>query len=165
VTVLAALVLAAAAAATPPLGVWPSTSGPAASTVDDVEFYVTEPDADYWILAAQPLPKPLANADDAELKRLAALANKLGADAVVLLGELPEKDIPKEMDEALPATGRIGMAVFVTFDCGCDEDGGEGSRHARVPPARQRAGHPRQGTDSGAQGTATAASPPFAPRS
>ena len=112
-TVLAALVLAAAAAATPPLGVWPSTSGPAASTVDDVEFYMTEPDADYWILAIQPLPKPLASADAAELKRLAALARKLGADAVVLLGELPADKIPEDMDKALPATGRIGTtAVF-----------------------------------------------------
>jgi hypothetical protein len=134
---LAALVLAAVAAA-PPLGIWPSSSGAAASTVSDVEFYLTEPESEYWILAIQPLPKPLVKADQAELDRLAKLAGKLGADAVILLGELAEKDIPKDMQESLPATSRIGMAVFVTFDCGCDDDSGEGSRHTRTSLTGQK---------------------------
>jgi hypothetical protein len=134
---LAALVLAAVATA-PSLGIWPSTSGEAASTVEDVEFYLPEPEAEYWILANQPLPKPLVKADDAELKRLAKVAGKLGADAVVLLGELGEKDISRDLQESLPATSRIGMAVFVTFDCGCDDDSGEGSRHTRISLTGQK---------------------------
>jgi hypothetical protein len=142
---LAAIVLAAAAVTSQPLGIWPSSSGPAASTVGEVEFYVTEPESDYWILAVQPLAKPLVKADQAELERLAKVAGSLGADAVVLLGELPESQIPKDMQEALPATGRIGMAVFVTFDCGCDEDGGKEQRHARLPGRRPGAGHKAPG--------------------
>jgi hypothetical protein len=134
---LAAIILAAVATA-PPLGVWPSTSGPAASTVGDVELYVTEPESEYWILAIQPLPKPLVKADTSELERLAKVAGKLGADAVILLGELPEKEIPESMQDSLPAAGRIGMAVFVTFDCGCDDDSGKGSRHTRAPLTRAK---------------------------
>ncbi len=135
---LASLLLAAATAG-PALGVWPSSSGPPAATVKDVEVYVTEPEEDYWILAVQPLPRPLEKAEEAELERLAALARKLGGDAVILLGELQEKNIPEKLDEELPAATRIGTAVFITFDCAC-EDEGKGSRPAIHRP-RHGASH------------------------
>ena len=105
-----------AVAASLPLGVWPAESGAAAVTVRDVEFYVVEPEDDYSILAVQPLVVPLAKAEPTELKRLAALADKLGADGVVLLGEMPERSIPEDPDAPLPTTGRYSAAVFVSFD-------------------------------------------------
>ncbi len=111
---LAATLLAAAAGL--PLGVWPAHTGAAAVTVRGVEFYLAEPEDDYSILAVQPLPAPLPKADVRELQRLAALAGKLGADAVLLLGEMTEKAIPDDPEEPLPTTGRYSVAVFLSFD-------------------------------------------------
>ena len=111
---LAATLLAIAASL--PLGVWPAETGAAAATVHGVEFYLVEPDDDYSIIAVQPLPTPLKKAEPAELDRLAALADKLGADAVLLLGEMPEKAIPSNPDAPLPTSGRYTVAVFLAFD-------------------------------------------------
>ena len=111
---IAAALIAAAAAL--PLGVWPQDTGQAANVVDDVEFYLVEPQDDYSIVAVQAIATPLKKADPAEVKRLAELAKRLGADAVLLLGELTEKAIPKDPDVPLPTTGRYSMAVFLAFD-------------------------------------------------
>jgi hypothetical protein len=128
-----------AVAASLPLGVWPAATGPAAVTVHDVEFYLVDPEDDYSILAVQPLVVPLAKAEPSELKRLAALADRLGADGVVLLGEMPERAIPDDPDAPLPTTGRYSVAVFVTFDRGDEREG-----KPAVPSAlRQRKVKPR----------------------
>ena len=111
---LAATLLAIAASL--PLGVWPAETGAAAATVHGVEFYLVEPDDDYSIVAVQPLATPLKKAEPGELARLAALADKLGADAVLLLGEMPEKAIPSDPDAPLPTSGRYAVAVFLAFD-------------------------------------------------
>jgi hypothetical protein len=148
---LAALVLAAVAVAPPPLAVWPDTTGPAATRVADVDFYLTEPEDDYWIVAIQPLPKTLKQAEEGELKRLAALAVKLGADAVVLLRQIEEGQIPKDVQAPLPASTSIGTAVFVTFDCDCD-DGGGSSRHAHLLPGTG-SGVRHHASRSGGRGT------------
>ena len=111
---LAATLLAAAASL--PLGVWPDTTGAAAATVGGVEFYLVEPEDDYTIVAVQQLTTPLRKAEPAELARLAALADKLGADAVLLLGELPESAIPRDPDAPLPVSGKYAVAVFLAFD-------------------------------------------------
>ncbi len=84
---LAAALLAVAASL--PLGVWPADIGAAATTVRGIEFYLVEPEDDYSIIAVQPLETPLRKAEPAALDRLATLADKLGADAVLLLGEMP----------------------------------------------------------------------------
>jgi len=117
---LAAILLAA----TLPLGVWPPDVGPAASVVDDVELYVVEPEDDYFIVAVEPLSPPLSKAEPAALKRLASLAQRLGADGVVPLAELAEKDIPDDPDESLPQGRRFTAAVFVSFDTGADQEQG-----------------------------------------
>jgi hypothetical protein len=111
---LAATLLAVAASL--PLGVWPAETGAAAATVHGVEFYLVEPEDDYSIVAVQPLATPLKKAEPAELDRLAALADKLGADAVLLLGEMSEKVIPSDPDAPLPTSGRYAVAVFLAFD-------------------------------------------------
>jgi len=111
---LAATLLAAAAAL--PLGVWPTETGSAAVVVHDIEIYLVEPEDDYAILAVQPLASPLRKAEPAELQRLVALARKIGADAVLLLGEMPEKSVPKDVETPLPTTGRYSVAVFLSFD-------------------------------------------------
>ena len=111
---LAATLLAAAAMM--PLGVWPTQTGGAAITVHGVEFYLVEPEDDYSILAVQPLTVPLRKAEAAEVERLAAIATRLGADAVLLLGEMSEKAIPKDPQDPLPSTGRFSVAVFLSFD-------------------------------------------------
>jgi hypothetical protein len=129
----AATLLAAAAAL--PLGVWPSETGPAATTVHDVDFYLVDPEDNYSIIAIQPLAAPLRRADPAELDRLAALASKLGADAVVLLGELQEESIPDDPDAPLPTSGRYSMAVFVSFD-----QAGEIEPERAVPSIRHQGG-------------------------
>jgi hypothetical protein len=112
-----------AVAASLPLGVWPSDIGPAATTVQDIEFYLADPEDDYTIVAVQPLSVPLRKAEPAELRRLAAVAVKLGADGVMLLGELPAGSIPEDFDAPLPTTGRYSVAVFVSFGPGEDEEG------------------------------------------
>jgi len=111
-----------AVAASLPLGVWPSETGPAATTVQDVEFYLADPEDDYTIVAVQPLAVPLRKAEPAELRRLAAVAVKLGADGVLLLGEMTEGLIPEDLDTPLPTTGRYSVAVFVSFEQD-DEEG------------------------------------------
>jgi len=144
--VIAATLLAVAAAL--PLGVWPSQMGPAATTVHDVEFYLVDPEDDYTILAVQPLVVPLKKAEPSELDRLAALAERLGADGVLLLGEMPEKSIPEDFDAPLPTTGRYSVAVFLSFDRGEESEGtqavpgalygrsGRGQAHPTAPQAR-----------------------------
>jgi len=117
---LAAVLLAA----TLPLGVWPVDAGAAATVVDDIELYVVEPEDEYFILAVEPLSPSLARPDPAALARLTALAHKLGADGIVLLAELAEKDIPEDPAEPLPQAGRFSAAVFVTFDTLADEEQG-----------------------------------------
>lgn len=111
---LAATLFAAAAAL--PLGVWPTQTGSATVVVHDVEFYLVEPEDDYSILAVQPLANPLRKAEPAELQRLVVLATKLGADAVLLLGEMPERAVPKDPNTPLRTTGRYSVAVFLSFD-------------------------------------------------
>jgi len=134
---LAATLLAVVASL--PLGVWPSEIGPPATTVHEVEFYLADPEDDYTIIAVQPLAVPLTKAEPAELRRLATLAERLGADGVLLLGEMPERGIPEDYDAPLPTSGRYSVAVFLSFDEG---GGREGS--PVVPGARyRRAGHPR----------------------
>ncbi len=117
---LATIVLAAAVL---PLGVWPAAPGAAAVTVHGVEFYVLDPEDDYSIIAVQALPNPLRRAEPAELNRLADLAGRLGADAVLFLGEMPEKAIPDDPNAPLPTTGRYVAAVFLSFD---SDEGSEG---------------------------------------
>jgi len=137
---LAATILAVAASL--PLGVWPADTGRAAATVNDIEFYLVDPEEDYSIVAVLPLTAPLQKAEAAELKRLAALADKLGADAVVLLGEMPERMIPNDPDAPLPTTGRYSAAVFVSFDTA------EGWQPSPVVPSERRSHgqHPRRHT-------------------
>ncbi len=113
---LAASLLAVAASL--PLGVWPSDTGAAAVTVHEIEFYLADPEDDYSIVAVQPLATPLGRAEPTELQRLAVLADRLGADAVLLLGEMPERLIPNDPDAPLPTTGRYSVAVFVSFNEG-----------------------------------------------
>jgi len=117
---LAALLLAA----TLPLGVWPADAGAAATVVGDVEFYLVEPDEDFYILAVQPLAPPLARPEPAALARLAALAARLGADAVLLLGELAEDEIPDDLDEPLRPGRRLVAAVFVAFGAAAADEPG-----------------------------------------
>jgi hypothetical protein len=138
-----ALLLATAAAL--PLGVWPSEVGEAAVVIDEVEFYLVEPEDDCVIVAVQPLVPALEKAEPAALKRLARLATRLGADAVLLLGELAEDRIPSDPLAPLPAGKNFSAAVFVTFDAasGWDEEPGvpgaasTGAR-PRPVPGRQR---------------------------
>ncbi len=111
----AGLVLAAAAAALP-LGVWPEATGPPLAVVNEVEFYVAEPEQDYWIIAVQPLSPPLAGEQTARLKQVAATAARLGVDAVLLLAELPEQAIPADPEEPLVPTQRFSVAVFLSFE-------------------------------------------------
>src|SRR3989304_10531863 len=113
---LAATLLAVAASL--PLGVWPAEMGPAATTVHGVEFYLADPEDDYPIIAVQPLAVPLRKAEPTELRRLAALAERLGADGVLLLGEMPERTIPEDYDAPLPTTGRYSGGGFPGFDRG-----------------------------------------------
>jgi hypothetical protein len=115
---------ALALAASLPLGVWPSEIGPAATTVQEVEFYLADPEDDYTIIAVQALAVPLTKAEPAELRRLATLAEKLGADGVLLLGEMREGSVPDDYEAPLPTSGRYAVAVFLSFERG---DGWEGS--------------------------------------
>jgi len=129
--VIAATLLAVAAAL--PLGVWPSETGSAATTVHDVEFYLVDPEDDYTIVAVQALAVPLQKAEPAELRRLAGVAERLGADGVLLLGEMPEKSIPEDFNAPLPTTGRYSVAVFLSFDRGEESEG-----RPAVPSAAHR---------------------------
>ena len=146
-------------AVTLPLGVWPTATGPAAATVQGVEFYLVDPEDDYAILAVQPLAVPMRKAEQGELKRLAVLADRLGADAVLLLGEVPEKAIPDDPDTPLPTTGRYVVAVFVSFD---EEPGSEGK--PTIPSARHGHG-PRTRSHPAPRAAVHPSSPPAAGRS
>ena len=112
------LLLAAAAAL--PLGVWPETSGPPAVVQDGIEVYQVEPEDDFWVLAVQPLSPPLASTDRDALAPLVAVADRLGADAVLLLGELPVAQIPKDLETPLVGSGRWAAVAFLVFDCECE---------------------------------------------
>jgi hypothetical protein len=126
---LAAVLLAASL----PLGVWPSDAGPAARVVDDVEFYLVEPEDDYVIVAVQALAAPLTKAEPATLRHLTVLAHRLGADGVLLLAGLAEKEIPEDNDEPLPQGKTFVAAVFIAFDVDVGEEGGtrQAVYHAR----------------------------------
>ena len=131
-------ILLLAAAAVLPLGVWPPSTGEAAVVIDKVEFYLAEPEDDFVIIAVAPLVPALEKAEPAALKRLARLATRLGADAVVLLGELAEESIPSDPQAPLPAGKQLSVAVFIAFDAasGWDEEGPvPGAASARRSPA------------------------------
>ena len=110
------------------------TSGPFTALDEDVEFYLVEPEDDFHVLAAQPLQPSIAAKDMQAVTRLARLAVRLGADAVVLLGEMPEASIPEDVEAPLPTTGRYSVAVFIVF-----EDAGDGSGERPVPTVSGRA--------------------------
>ena len=132
---LAATLLAAVAVM--PLGLWPTQTGSAAVTVRDVEFYLVEPEDDYSILAVQTLA--------GELQRLAVLAAKLGADAVLLLGEMSERAIPKDLKAPLLTSGRFSVAVFLAFDQAAGWEGRPAvpsASHRRSPGAHRHARPP-----------------------
>lgn len=112
-SMLASLVLAAAAAM--PLAVWPEAVGPPDTVVDAIEVYTVEPEDDFWIIAVQPLNPPAARDDTAAVEHVVAVAVKLGADAVVLLAELPEAAVPDDVDAPLVPTARIAGAAYVSF--------------------------------------------------
>jgi hypothetical protein len=140
---LAATLLAAVAVM--PLGLWPTQTGSAAVTVRDVEFYLVEPEDDYSILAVQTLAAPLRKAEAGELQRLAVLAAKLGADAVLLLGEMSERAIPKDLKAPLLTSGRFSVAVFLAFDQAAGWEGRPAvpsASHRRSPGAHRHARPP-----------------------
>ncbi|MDD5562489.1 MAG: hypothetical protein PHQ91_02130 [Thermoanaerobaculaceae bacterium] len=149
---LAAALLAVAAAL--PLGVWPGDIGAAATTVRGIDFYLVEPEDDYSIIAVQPLETPLRKAEPAALDRLATLADKLGADAVLLLGEMPEKSIPSDPDAPLPTSGRYAVAVFLAFD----QVEGWDAKPA-VPSVLRRTGRAPRAVTRGAAARVSAAPP------
>ncbi len=124
--------------------------------VDDVEFYLLEPEDDYFILAVQALETPLGKADPAAMKRLVAVAIRLGADAVLLLGELPEASDPRRRRPSrCRRAGRYAVAVYVSFDDG----GGDGGRP--VPSVHRHARSARgQGTGDGGQTPTLPGAPP-----
>lgn len=125
---LAALILAAL-----PIGVWPIDVGPASLVVGDVEFYTLEPEDAYAILAVQPLATPLTKVKEPDVQQLVSLAKRLGADGVLLLGEVQEKSIPKDLEEPLPTTGRYVLAVFLVFeDLEKEKTGGESIRRSAM---------------------------------
>jgi hypothetical protein len=127
---LATVLLAASAAL--PLGVWPQDTGHAARVVDDIEIYVVEPEDDYSILAVQPIVPALSRSDSTAITRLVAIADRLGADAIVLLGEMPEATIPKDVDDPLPTTGRYAGVAYVVFSSDDDQS------PSRTVPTRGR---------------------------
>lgn len=104
-----------------PLGVWPDTSGAPAVVQDGIEIYQVEPEEDFWVLAVQPLTPSLASTDREALAALVTVADKLGADAVLLLGEMAVGDIPEDLQTPLVGSGRWAAAAFLLFDCDCEE--------------------------------------------
>lgn len=118
---LATVILAAATAL--PLGVWPQESGPPALVVNDIELYLVEPEDDYWVIAVQPISPPLARADRTSVAKLVAVARRLGADAVLLLGEMPESAIPADPEDPLPKTKKYSFVAYLGFESANDEDG------------------------------------------
>jgi hypothetical protein len=122
-------------AATLPLGIWPEEAGPPAAVIEEVDFYRSEPEDDYWIVAVRPLSPALERVDAAALRPLARLAERLGAEAVILLDALDEEEIPDDFEQPLPRGDRVAAAVFVVFDCACEDDGPPVVRGARAAPA------------------------------
>jgi hypothetical protein len=120
-------------AATLPLGIWPEEAGPPAAVIEEVEFYRSEPEDDYWIVAVRPLSPPLERADAGALRPLARLAVRLGAEAVILLEALDEEEIPDDVERPLPRGDRLAAAVFVVFDCACEDESPPVVRGACVP--------------------------------
>jgi hypothetical protein len=149
---LATVLLAASAAL--PLGVWPQDTGPAATVVGDIEIYVVEPEDAYSILAVQPIAPSLSRNDPAAVALLVSLANRLGADAVVLLGEMPEAAIPKDFDDPLPTTSRYAAAAYIVFSAEADQSPG-----ATIPArhGRRARGGPRSRPRPGPAAAAVAA--------
>lgn len=129
---LASLLLAAVTGL--PLGAWPADSGPAVTVVDEVEFFVQEPEDEYWIIAVAPLSPPIARTETAGARRLSTLARRLGADGVLLLAEVNEKSVPNDPQAPLPTTERYSVAVFVSFGQG---ERGEGTQ----PPTATSKSH------------------------
>ena len=84
----------------------------------------------------QALAVPLTKAEPAELRRLATLAEKLGADGVLLLGEMPERSIPDDYEAPLPTSGRYSVAVFLSFERGRRVGGfaGRAGRAVQIAP-------------------------------
>lgn len=136
--IFASLLIAAAAVSPPALGVWPEQTGPAAIVVDGIEFYLVEPEDSFGIIAIQPLATPLRATDPAVVRRVAVVARRLGADGVLLLGELAENAIPEDIDAPLPAARRYAFAVFVSFD---QQDVGDGK--SSTPATIVRGNPPR----------------------
>ncbi len=134
-------------AATLPLGVWPDSQGPPSLVVGEVAVYTVEPDEDYWILAVLPLVPPARLAEGKALTRLAQVAARLGADAVLLLAELPVAAIPSDPEAPLPTTDRFAAAAFLLFDVAEDED----------EPSLQRTTHRHGAPPGGPAGVSWAA--------
>lgn len=118
-----------------PFGVWPLETGEAELVVDEVEFYLLEPEESYGILAILPLNPPLRNAGEADVRKLAKQADKLGATGVLLLGEMTEKSIPTDPEADLPTTGRYSIAVFIVLD-GEGAEPAEGGRKTALERRR-----------------------------
>lgn len=139
-------------AATLSLGVWPDEVGPPSAVVEEVEFYRSEPEDDYWIVAVRPLSPPLERADERGLRPLARLAVRLGVDAVILLAALDEGEIPDDVEQPLPAGESLAVAVFVVFDCACEDEGPPVVRGARAAPSLRRSRPPVDQQPAAAEG-------------
>ncbi|NWF99325.1 MAG: hypothetical protein HXY19_00035 [Thermoanaerobaculaceae bacterium] len=139
-----------------PLGLWPESSGAPEQVVEGVEVYTVEPAEEYGIVAVAPLLPPLEPDDARRLAQLATLAQRLEADAILLLGELAPEGIPQDPEEPLPATDRYAAAAFLVFAAAPEEPtsllvearhrtrAAPRSHAARPVPARSRAALPSQ---------------------
>lgn len=103
------------------LGVWPESVGAPEEEVGGVAIYTAEPEEEYGIVAVAPLSPPLGPGDATPLAQLAALAQRLPADAVLLLRELAPEGIPTDPEEPFPATDRYAAAVFLYFPPAVEE--------------------------------------------
>lgn len=153
-----ALLLAAAL----PLGLWPDATGPPAAVQEGIEVYRMEPEEDYWVLAVLPLAPPVATVDRASLEPLVTVAARLGADAVLLLAEMPVSEIPNDLETPLVGGPRWAAAAFLLFDCACEEPGPQVFRgrlpagRAGPPPLSVAGGPGPQGSAPGASATSRA---------
>lgn len=127
---IATVLLAAVAGA--PLGLWPADVGQPFAVRSGVEFYVVEPEDATLVLAFQPLSPAVAESDTAALDAIAAVADRLGADAVLLLEELPVRSVPADPEAPLVGTGRFGAAAYLVFDCDCPAPEQNEPRKARL---------------------------------
>lgn len=141
---LAELVMAAAAATTgTTLGVWPEELGPPAAVVEEVEVYIVDPEDEYWVIAVAPLAPALALDDAAAVAGVVRLAHRLGAEAVVLLGELSEAAIPEDVEGELAPTGKYAAVAFLGFEY--EELGEEGGAAVMAHADGARRGGSRSG--------------------